>query len=63
MCIGYFINDDPNRLVVKYGLDPNNTNRRQDCKKRTFCIEADQQRHKNTCRACKDKYVQDMVAY
>lgn len=62
MCMEYFVNRDPERLVVKYGVDPNNTNSVQDCKRRVFRLEMEQVRSATICSACKKTCIQDMEA-
>lgn len=54
MCLDYFINEDPDRIVVRYGMDKNNGNSKQDCKNRIFIIDPDFTRCFIMCDPCKD---------
>ncbi|CAH0054858.1 unnamed protein product [Clonostachys solani] len=54
MCMGWFINEDPNRMMVaRYGMNPNNGNSKQDCKNKV--LKFDNARYYSTeiCEACK----------
>ncbi|TFB06707.1 hypothetical protein CCMA1212_000622 [Trichoderma ghanense] len=54
MCLGYFTNEDPERLVVRYGMDEKNGNSKQDCKNRTFVIDPAVTRCVVMCGPCRD---------
>ncbi|KAL6875080.1 hypothetical protein J3F83DRAFT_729796 [Trichoderma novae-zelandiae] len=54
MCLGYFTNEDPERLMVRYGMDAKNGNSKQDCKNRVFVIDAEVKRCLVMCEPCKD---------
>lgn len=38
MCLDYFENNDPDRLVVRLGLDKDNSNSKMDCKNKSFVV-------------------------
>ena len=52
LCTGYFLNDDPNRLVVRLGMDPCNANSRMDCTKKIIKVEEEPERSTLTCADC-----------
>ncbi|OAA77913.1 hypothetical protein LEL_04736 [Akanthomyces lecanii RCEF 1005] len=37
-CLGMFTNNDPDRLLVQWGMDPDNANSKQDCKNARYVI-------------------------
>lgn len=53
MCLDYFINEDPDRIVVRYGMDQNNGNSKQDCRNRIFIIDPDIKRCFVMCDPCR----------
>ncbi|KAL6897136.1 hypothetical protein GGI43DRAFT_410377 [Trichoderma evansii] len=53
MCLDYFTNEDPNRLVVRYGMDQNNGNSKQDCKNRVIIIDPAIKRCIVMCDPCR----------
>ncbi|KAH6605768.1 hypothetical protein Trco_004921 [Trichoderma cornu-damae] len=55
MCLDYFVNEDPDRIVVRYGMDQNNGNSKQDCKNRVFIIDPDTKRCLIMCDPCSTK--------
>jgi hypothetical protein len=52
MCIGNYTNDEPDRLLVKYGMDPGNTNSRVDCIDMQFTFDAKKERKPSMCAEC-----------
>lgn len=58
ICLGWFINKDPDRLIVRYGLDPRNSNSRQDCKNKTFLYDKRMERLLIVCKECQEKCTQ-----
>ncbi|OAA69497.1 hypothetical protein ISF_02767 [Cordyceps fumosorosea ARSEF 2679] len=56
LCMGTFRNTDPDRLLVRHGMDPNNANSTQDCKKARFTIsEKLPDMHLDVCEPCKER--------
>ena len=53
LCTGYFRNDDPNRLVVRLGMDPKNANSRMDCTNKIIKVEEYPERSTLICGECK----------
>ena len=60
MCMGYFINEDPGRLSVRYGMDPNNANSKMDCRNKKWVYDKNVRTFlKTLCRECLDHCDQD----
>lgn len=55
MCAGYFLNDDPNRLTVRLGMDPNNANSKMDCTNKIIKVEDDPERSTLKCGDCNQR--------
>ncbi|XWW96843.1 hypothetical protein V2A60_004823 [Cordyceps javanica] len=53
LCQGNFRNEDPDRLLVRHGMAPDNANSKNDCKKAQFLISKDTpQRYRDLCFLC-----------
>lgn len=62
LCLGWFVNNDPNRLVVKWGLRENQSNSKIDCTNRELRYLTELQRVQAVCRDCLKHCIQnDMV--
>ncbi|CAH0025920.1 unnamed protein product [Clonostachys rhizophaga] len=56
MCMDWFINEDPDRMMVKkYKMDPNNGNSKQDCKNKVFKYDEDRYLSEFICKDCVGK--------
>ena len=53
-CLGMFTNNDPDRLLVQWGMDPANANSTQDCKNARYVIaEKSPEVYADCCEKCK----------
>ncbi|ODA77589.1 hypothetical protein RJ55_07218 [Drechmeria coniospora] len=52
MCTGYFRNTDPDRMVLRHGMDANNANTIQDCIDKVIEIEDHPERCTLKCQNC-----------
>lgn len=53
-CLGMFTNNDPDRLLVQWGMDPDNANSKQDCKNARYVIpDKSPQVFDRCCERCK----------
>ncbi|KOS18237.1 hypothetical protein ESCO_002764 [Escovopsis weberi] len=55
LCIDTFSNSDPSRLLVRYGMDPENRNSMHDCAsaRKAFVIDPESRRLSFMCDACR----------
>lgn len=52
-CLGMFTNNDPERLLVQWGMDPDNANSTQDCRNARYVIrEKSPQVFEECCDRC-----------
>lgn len=52
VCLGWFINEDPNRLMVRYGMDPDNGNSKVDCPEKEFVFDEKRFFSDEICEVC-----------
>lgn len=53
ICYYCFENDDPHRLVIRLGLDPNDPNSKLDCRYKTWII-GEHDKTTDLCERCKE---------
>ncbi|PHH72545.1 hypothetical protein CDD82_5925 [Ophiocordyceps australis] len=52
LCLGSFYNHDPNRLVVRLGMNPRNGNSTQDCTNKKIDFDEPCERWPTRCPLC-----------
>ncbi|KAH7322719.1 hypothetical protein B0I35DRAFT_476640 [Stachybotrys elegans] len=54
-CPDFFMNEDPDRLMVRYGMRPDNANSKLDCKSKKFILANGYKEMEQVCRECAEQ--------